>query len=117
MSKMPWYVPLIIALIVQVAFALLIWWWMKKHLPVSDVRLAAEKSKVTRLEEEIALEKKTAAELAGELKRFSEEQKRIAVWYEQHKMALEKDAGDALQKLASDPAAIDARLDQLLGKR
>jgi uncharacterized protein YdaU (DUF1376 family) len=99
-----------------IAFVVVIVIWALRRKPAEVDRAALADSTQKRLEEELAAEKEAHAKIAAAYKSLAEENKRIASWYTEHKERITKEAQDEFQRLSSDPAALDAKLADLLGE-
>jgi len=112
---MPWWGTLLIVAGVQTVFLIILWVLIKRQQASGQELVAAERSKVQRLEEEVKAEKDAREKVTAELQRFADETKKVQAWYNDQKDRIMQEAKDAFQNLAADPSELDRRLAALLG--
>jgi len=78
---------------------------------------ALKESEAQRLRDELEAERKAKEAVTEELKALAEEKRRIDSWYNQVMNQINEEAKDEYKRLATDTAALDAKLDSLLGVR
>jgi hypothetical protein len=110
---MKWYWILLLIVGVQGLF-LLVWWLINRRTGSADLIKKLSESSDTRLQEELAAEKKAKATVSDAYKTLASKYKEVASWYTENKDKIEENADDSFKELANDPDAIDAWLDDLL---
>lgn len=113
---MAWYWVVLIIVAVQCLF-LLVWWLLTRGsgVLVADLKEALKQSRLKRVEEELAIEKKTKEQVIQELNSLTKDYKAIIAWYEENKGKIVSDAKTNYKELVADPDLLDAKLDSLLG--
>lgn len=112
---MPWWGVLLTVVGTQAVFLLIVWLLVRRKRGDGQELVEAERSKAARLETEVKAEREAREKITAELQRFADESRKVQAWYNEQKDRIAKEAQDAFTSLASDPAALDARLDALLG--
>lgn len=112
---MPWWVYLIIAVVLVIAAMIIGYIWGRKTSPDVD-RKALVDSERKALEEEIEAEKIARATAEQARDQHAKDLKKILTWYNQRRGAIDAAAQKEFTDLVSDPDALDRKLDTLLGK-
>jgi sensor domain CHASE-containing protein len=99
-----------------IALVIVVVIWALRRKPADVDRKALADSAAKRLEEELAAEREARVKVMEAYQQLAEENKRITSWYTEHKERIAKEAQDDFQKLSTDPSALNAKLDELLGK-
>jgi len=112
---MAWYWFVLIVVGFSAITLLLGYVWAKKsNNPVDDGDLL--KIQKQSYEAQIAAQKQATAEAAQAAKDLLAERNKISAWYGAAKSKIDKEARDEFEKLSTDPDALNAKLDALLGK-
>ena len=112
---MPWWGWLIIILVVALATGIVVWLLARKSTAAQLLdREELAKVKAEALRAELAAEKETAAKVKREAAELAKRLRANQQWYEKARRSLTKEVRDEYERLAGDPAALDAKLDELL---
>lgn len=112
---MPWWGWLIIVLVVALATAIVVWVLARK----TTIGAYLDREKVAKvqaetLRAELAAEKAAAEKVKKEAADLAKRLKANQEWYEKARASLDEEVRDEYERLAGDPAALDAKLDELL---
>lgn len=112
---MPWWGVLILIAVAAV-IAIIVTWLIVRR---STLGLAAERDAAAAREktatEQFEAEKATREKLAAVSREQAKQLREIDAWYRQAKDDLTEATRDEYERLASDPGALDRKLDELLG--
>lgn len=112
---MPWWGVLIIVVIAAVAAATVAWLIARR----SNLALAAEKDlaevRADTTAKKLDAERATKDKLENESRRLISRLREIDVWYGTARLNISKERRDAYTNLATDPDALDLKLNKLLG--
>lgn len=112
---MPWWGWLIIVAVVILATAIITWLLVRR----SSAALVAQKERAEAQAETAAkkleAERATREKLEQESRALVARLREIDSWYQDARAALAKEKRDAFEALATDPSALDRKLDELLG--
>jgi hypothetical protein len=111
---MKWYWILLIVCGIQGLF-LLVWWLLNRNKG-SSPNTKLEASTATRLEEELAAEKKKGETIAAANQAMVTKIKAIAIWYTENRDKISKEASSEFKAMAGDSDSIDSWLDDALGR-
>ena len=108
---MAWYGWLIIVGVVAVAVAIIVTMKTKSGATVDHNVIDEIREKLVK--EELEIERQTNSRLKDINADLVKELKKINDWYKQAQETITKEAQNEFEKLASDPSALDARLNGL----
>lgn len=113
---MPWWGILLVIVGVQGLFLLVLWLVLRRSNPAAAKLLKQlEDSASKRLAEERDAERRAKEEVAAAYKELAEKQRELDRWYNDNETKIDEEAARAYKELAVDPAAVDRKLDELLG--
>ncbi len=112
---MPWWGWLIIILVVAIATGIVVWVLARKSTAAQLLdREELAKVKAETLRAELAAEKRAAAKVKEQAAELARRLRANQQWYEKARRSLTKGVRDEYERLAGDPAALDAKLAELL---
>lgn len=112
---MPWWGVLIIVAVAIIAAVIITYLLTRKS---SAALVAAKELAETRADtaaKKLEAERATKEQLAAESKALVARLREIDAWYEKARTNINKERRDAFENLATDPDALDRKLDELLG--
>jgi uncharacterized membrane protein (DUF106 family) len=112
---MPWWGVLIIVAVAVIAAVIVTWILSRrsKGALLDQAAVAEAQRKVA--EKQVAAEKAAKAKVEKQRAELAAKLKAINGWYTEQSKTLKTEVRNAYEDLAGDPAALDRKLDQLLG--
>ena len=112
---MPWWGVLIVTAVVAIAAVIITWILARRSGGALVDQAAIDKAQREVAEKIAAAEKSAKAAVAAERAELATKLKAINAWYQERQNELNSEVQREYEKLAGDPAALDRKLDQLLG--
>lgn len=110
-----WWAWLIIILVVAVATAIVVWLLARKSATRQLLnREGLAKVQAEGLRAELAAEQRAASEIKKHALQLDQQLRATQAWYDRARKTLTKEVQDEYERLASDPDALAAKLDELL---
>jgi uncharacterized membrane protein (DUF106 family) len=111
----PWWGVLIVAAVVAIAAVIITWILSRrsKGTLIDQAAVAEARRKVA--EKQAAAEKVARAKVEKQRAELAAQLKSINAWYTDQADKLKAEVRSEYEKLAGDPAALDRKLDKLLG--
>ena len=114
---MPGWAVLVIVVASQAISVLIVWLLVKRAFGVPSYTEIVEKIAVKSANDRLEAEKSARAAVETANKDLAEQAKAIHMWYQERKDRIKKDAQKEYEELVGDPAALDAKLDELIRRR
>lgn len=111
---MPWWGWLIIVAVVILATAIITWLLVRRSSAALEAQKERAEVQAETAAKKLEAERATREKLEQESRALVARLREIDSWYQGARDALAKEKRDAYEALATDPAALDRKLDELL---